>query len=113
MTAARDLNIYSDFEAEVKLTRKNATTGNTEAATGLTAVTFRFAATTIGAAIGSMTASASERGTTGRYYAVFDTGSMVTDLLTYLGKAVYLIVSKSGDIDREVASYRVRNFRTL
>jgi len=103
------LNPYVDFEAEVKITRKNATTGKEEAATGLSGVQFRISATETGGAIGSLTANASERGTTGRYYAVFDTGALVTALITgsYLGKHVYLIPSKSGDFDRLVSKWQV------
>lgn len=102
------LNAYVDFEAEVLITRKNATTGRSEPATGLTSVQFRISATETGAAIGSLTANASERGTTGRYYAIFDTAALVTALVaSHMGKHVYLIPSKSGDFDRLVSKWQV------
>lgn len=105
------LNIYSDFEAEVKITRKNATTGATEAATGLSGMQARIAATTTGAAIGSLTTALTERGSTGIYYGVLDTAALVSGLTAYLDKVVYVVYSKSGDIDHEWAPYVVRDGR--
>lgn len=104
----RDLNINADFEFDFALTRKNATTRAIEPATGLAGVVGRFAATRSGAAIGSCTVALSEAGTTGRYVGVIDTAVLVTDLTTYVGKVVYAIVSKTGDLDAEWAAYRVR-----
>ena len=114
MSTAGILNIYSDFEAEVKVTRKNSSTGVTEAATGLTGMTARIAATPTGTALGSLTVSLTERGTTGIYAGVLDTAALVTALAaSYLNQTVYVIYSKSGDIDREWAAYLVRDQRGL
>lgn len=109
-----DLNIYADFEAEVKITRKNASTGATEAATGLASgLAARISATTTGAAIGAMTVSLTERGTTGIYFGVLDTAALVTALASYLNQTVYVIYSKTGDVDREWSPFVVRDNRNI
>ena len=111
---APNLNIYSDFEAEARITRKNTTTGATEAATGLTGLTARIAATPTGAAIGALTVSLAERGSTGIYSGILDTAALVTALgTTYLNTTVYVIYAKTGDVDREWAAYIVRDNRGI
>lgn len=109
----RDLNISSDFEFDFYLTRKNATTRAVEAATGLTGITGRFAATRTGAAIGSCSVALAEAGTTGHYVGVLDTAVMAADLDTYVGKVIYAIVKKTGDIDAEVQGYRVKRSHVM
>ena len=100
MSTTVDLNIAEDFLAQVDLEQPATTTGEWGAATGLTGVAFRVALTKTGSAVGSLTGSASERSATaGRYYAVFDAATLTTDLTAYKGTTVYLIVSKSGDLD--------------
>jgi hypothetical protein len=106
--AVKDLPIDQDFEADVGITKKSATTRAWVAATGLTGVTARFALTKTGAAVGSSSWSLSEAGSTGRYFGVLDTATMVTDLAAYANQTVYLIVSKSGDFDRVFGEYVVR-----
>ncbi len=108
---ARDLPIYADFEAEVDIKRKAATTGNEEAAAGLSGVTFRIAGTPGGAALGSLSVAASERSAKGgRYHATFDTGDLVSALAaSHLNVEVYLVVSKSGDFDRVAGVYIPRD----
>lgn len=101
------LNMYSDFEPEVAITRKNATTGAKEAATGLTSVTAWIALTPTGAAIAGLTVTLAERGTTGIYAGVLDTAALVTGLLTLLGTTVYVVYTKAGDIGHEWAAYTV------
>ena len=108
------LNPYADFEAEVAIKRKNATTGKSEAATGLTGVSFRISATKTGLAIGALSGAATERGTTGQYAKVFETTTLVTELITlYLGQYVYLIPSKSGDFDNLVTRWLVTDHTEL
>lgn len=98
--SAIEINIAEDFLAQVDLEQPATTTGEWGAATGLTGVAFRVALTKTGSAVGSLTGSASERSATaGRYYAVFDAATLTTDLTAYKGTTVYLIVSKSGDLD--------------
>lgn len=110
MSVAGALPIYIDFEVEVKITRKNSSTGVPEPATGLTGMTARISATDTGSALSPLTVSLTERGTTGIYAGVFDTADLVTALgTTYLNQTVYLIYSKSGDIDRAGAPYVVRD----
>lgn len=104
----RELNINTDFLFNFYLTTTNLSTGVLGAATGLTGVVGRFAATRTGAAIGSCSVALSEAGTTGRYLGVLDTATMVAALTAYVGKVVYAVVSKSGDIDCEVQAYRVK-----
>jgi hypothetical protein len=71
----------NDDEAEEVLTRKNAVTGATEPATGLTGLTFRLSATKGGTAIDStLSKNATERGTTGRYFAIFEGNDLATQL---------------------------------
>lgn len=103
-----DLNIYEDFEADIYITRRNATTRVIEAATGLSSVVCWFATTPTGTAIGSTNTALTEAGTTGRYVGVIDTATLVTDLAAYAYQTVYLIVSKSGDLGRIVDEYIVR-----
>ncbi len=95
------LTLTEDQEFEVEITRKNATTGVQEAATGLTGLVYTIAATPGGSTIGSLTFNASERGTTGVYYAIADTATLTSGLSssTYPdGSIVYLLLTKSGDI---------------
>ena len=91
-----------------------STTGTWGAAASLTGVSFRIAATRTGSAIGSLTASATERtATAGRYYAVFDAADLTTDLTAYVGSTVYLILSKSGDIDAAYQPLLVADSRDI
>jgi uncharacterized membrane protein (Fun14 family) len=94
------LDCAVDFDAEVYITRKNTSTRETEAATGLTGVTLRLAATPGGAAIhASLSGTSVEAGTTGRYVYTFDVADLQAQLLpTYLNAMVYLVVEKSGVI---------------
>lgn len=107
------LNIYSDFECECKVTRKNATTGVLEAATGLASMAARISLTKQGAALGSCTVSLTERGTTGIYAGTIDTATLVSALTAYLGQTVYVVFSRSGDVDHEWAAYIVRDQRAV
>jgi hypothetical protein len=82
------LPLDNDWEFEYALTRKNATTGANEPATGLSGLTCRLSLTDGGAAInGALNVNAAERGTTGIYSGIF-AGS---DLRTYLtaGTVIY------------------------
>ncbi len=102
------LNLDADFEVDLYITRKNATTRTIEAATGLTSVSARLALTPGGAAVGSCTVALTEAATTGRYVGVIDTTAMVSALAAYENRSVYLVASKSGDFDRVFATYVVR-----
>ncbi len=93
----------NDDEAELTLTRKNATTGAEEAATGLTGLTVYLSATPGGSAIhASLSKSLAERGTTGIYFAVFEGTDLDTQLdnSTYRGKDVYMRVGDAANVDR-------------
>jgi hypothetical protein len=110
----RELNIAEDFLAQEDLTQPSTTTGVWAAATGLTGLEFRISATKTGAAIGALTASAAERSATpGRYYAVFDAAALTTALATYVRTQVYLILSKSGDVDYVWVAFRVTYSRDV
>ncbi len=114
MSTTIELNIAEDFLAQMDLEQPASTTGEWGAATGLSSVSFRIAATVTGSAIGSLTGSASERSATaGRYYAVFDAATLTTDLAAYVGSVVYLILSKSGDIDAAYQPLLVGDSRDL
>lgn len=100
MSTTIECNIAEDFLASEDLEQPATTTGIWGAATGLSGVSFRIAATKTGSAIGSLTGSATERSATaGRYYAVFDAATLTSDLASYVGTIVWCILSKSGDID--------------
>ncbi len=114
MSTTVDLNIAEDFLAQFDLEQPATTTGEWGAATGLTGVSFRIAASPTGTALGSLTGSASERSATaGRYYAVFDAATLTSDLADYVGSIVYLILSKSGDIDAAYQPLLVGDSRDL
>ena len=98
-------SIAEDFEVEFKGTRKNTTTGVTEAAAGFTTVTARFALTRTGSAIGSCSVTLTERGSTGIYYGTIDKATLSTDLAAYVNRTIYLIVSKPGDADYRWVKY--------
>jgi hypothetical protein len=105
--------IGNDDEPEHAITRKNATTGLTEAATGLTGLTFHLAATVGGAAIhANLSKTATERGTTGIYYAVFEGTDLDTQLdnATYKGRDVYQCFTDGANVNFWVAR-KVVEFR--
>ena len=108
-----DLNIDADFEVDLSITRKNATTRATEPAAGLTGVSARIAASPSGTALGSCTVNLTEAGSTGRYVGVIDTAVLVAALATYENQTVYLVGSKSGDFDRVFAQYTVRRKQSM
>ena len=89
-----DKNLYldNDFEIEFAFQRKNATTGNLEAASGLT-LTGRFSATDAGLTIhASLSVSLTERGSTGIYAGVVQGDDLRTQLAAaYVGKTVWLV----------------------
>ena len=101
------LNIRSDFQFRFSLTRTNGTTGADEAATGLSGITGRIALTPNGSALGSTSTALSEIGTTGNYFGVCDTATLVSALAAYLGRIVFVICAKSGDLDGEYERYLV------
>ena len=111
--ADAELHLDADFEVDIYIERKNATTREWEAATGLASVSARIAATPAGSAIGSCTVSLTEAGTTGRYVGVLDTATLVAGLATYENQRVYLVGSKSGDFDRVYGTYTVRRKRAM
>jgi hypothetical protein len=66
------ISLDNDWEFEYALTRKNATTGLPEPATGLAGLTCRLSAIDAGTAINAaLSVAAVERGTTGIYAGVF------------------------------------------
>ena len=82
----------NDFEPELRLTRKNASTGDLEAATGLTGLTGRLSATDAGATIhASLSVSLTERGTTGIYYGTIEGDNLRTHLASYAELPVWFV----------------------
>jgi hypothetical protein len=113
-TSSSYLYLTEDAEFEVVMEVKAGATGTLGAASGLTSLSFRIAATKGGAAIGSLTFTASERGTTGIYYAVADTATLVAQLpeATYPdGTQVWLGLYKTGDVEGRWWSKRIRRHR--
>jgi len=114
MDAPIDLNIGSDFEFILTLTKRLTGTATTRTpATGLTGVTGRLSLTPTGAAIGTSTAALAEDGVTGIYTGVLDSTTLTTDLTASLGRLVYAICSKAGDIQGEYQIYRVVDRRMM
>lgn len=108
MADSLKLNYYADFVAQADVTTPATTTGVWSAATGLTTVAVRIAATPTGSAIGTLSGTAAERsGKAGRYYYTFDKADLTTALASYLYKTVYVIWSKTGDADMLFTPYVV------
>lgn len=89
----------NDYEPEYTLTRKNASTGASEAATGLSGLTVRVSATKGGATIhASLSKTLAERGTLGIYYARLEGDDLRAQLATYIGQKVYLVAGDGTNI---------------
>lgn len=89
----------NDQEFEYELDRKNTTTGLAEDATGLGGLTCHYALTKSGSTIdASLSVSASERGSTGRYFGVHQGSDLATYLEPYEGRWIYRILVKGTDI---------------
>jgi len=101
----------NDHLIEQDLTRPATTTGEDEAATGLSGLTGRLSATDGGATIhASLSVSLSERSATaGRYYGVLQGADLRTQLLTYVGSWVWEVV---GDGTNVLTSARRRVLAT-
>lgn len=107
MTETLYLNINEDFKRRFTVEGVRANDGAVVAATGL-ALEVRIAASRTGAAIGALETDAAEYvDEPGFYHADFDTAALVTDLTAYIGRLVYVIVKKTGDLDCVWWSYRV------
>lgn len=95
-----DLNISTDFVAQADVQTPAGTTGVWGDATGVENFAFRIALTKTGAALGALSATAVARSGDGnRYYAVFDAAALTSALSAYVGRYVYVILSRSGDLD--------------
>lgn len=94
----------NDDEPEATATRRNATTGASEAATGLLGLTFRLSATRGGSAIhANLSKSATERGTLGVYYATFEGVDLTAQLASYVGKEVHQTFGGGASLNFTVA----------
>lgn len=94
----------NDDEPEHTLTRKNATTGAVEPATGLSGLTFRLSLTRNGAAINAtLSKTAAERGTLGIYYATFDGSDLTAQLASYAGRPIFQIFGDGLNINYSLA----------
>lgn len=90
----------NDYEYEYDVTRKATTTGEREAAKGLSSVTAHFSATDGGADIGSTETTLTERSAKdGRYYGILDKAQLNTDLTAYLGQTIYEVFVVDGDAE--------------
>ena len=86
----KSIGLDNDWEAEYRATRKNATTGTVEPATGLTGLVCRLSATDGGAAIhATMSVNLTERGTLGVYFGVLQGDALRTQLAALVGSVVY------------------------
>lgn len=94
----------NDDEPEEVLTRKNGSTGAMEPATGLSNLSFRLSASKGGAAIHpNLDKPASERGSTGRYFAVFEGNDLTTSLVAaYWNTDVFQVFGDGTNINYNV-----------
>lgn len=100
MTTTIRININADFLAQADVETPAVTSGRWAGADSITDFEFRIAATRTGAAIGSLSGTASFRsGDLNRYYKVFDSADLIAALTTYVGRVVYIILKRSGDVD--------------
>jgi hypothetical protein len=99
------INCAQDFVLDLDVERKNTSTGELEAYSGITSVTLLLSATRGSSTPihANLSKAASERaGTAGRITATFDVADLQAQLLpTYRGKTVFLNVFKSGELQYE------------
>lgn len=82
------------------VTTVSTSTGAAIPATGITGLTFKLAATETGSAIdASLSKSATEIGSTGKYTAVFEGSDLITYLASYAGRVVYEIFGDASNIN--------------
>lgn len=102
-TAARRfrlIDLARDFDFQVDVTRHASTTGEHEAASGLSGLNAHIAATATGTAIGTLSLALAERAQTpGRYWCSFDRAALQTHLSAFLKRHVWVVVTKAGDVD--------------
>ena len=116
LSASPFLDMWKDYEPDVGLSRRNATTREPEPATGLTNLTFRLSLTEQGDPIGALTGiTATEAGAIdhyARYVGAIDLAVLTSEMPdgdTYAhGVKVYLQLWKSGDIQVEAFQKRIR-----
>jgi hypothetical protein len=95
------LALDNDWEAEYTLTRKNATTGVFEPATGLSGLVVRISLTDGGVAIHTdLSIPIAERGATGIYFGVLDGDKLRTHLASLLGTIVYEVMGDGTNVLR-------------
>ena len=107
------LDMWLDYEPEVYVERKNATTGVWEPAAGLTGCEFRIADDEQGTAIGALTGiAATERSAApGHYAGAIDLAVLTSELdePTYPhGEEVFLQFWKAGDVQAESFRKQIR-----
>lgn len=87
------LYLDNDHEFEYAISQKNASTGDREAADGLSGLIAWVSLTDGGDAIhADLSVSATERASkAGTYYGVFDGDTLRTHLLAYVGRIVYVV----------------------
>ena len=100
------LNIRSDFTPRFDVDQYVAGTGWTSA-TGTSGWVIRIALTPTGAAVGALSASATEESGTGVFATTFDAADLTDALAPYVGQDAYVVISKSGDVDGKYKRVRV------
>ena len=102
MTTTLDtVALDDDYEFEFDATRKATTTGNLEAAAGLSGVSAHFATTKGGPAIAGTSTSLTERSAKdGRYYGILDAAAIRTALAAYKNGTGFGVYVVSGDAKR-------------
>jgi hypothetical protein len=96
----KTISLDNDWEVEYVATRKNATTGVIEPATGLTGLIGKLSATDGGATIhATLSVSLTERGTTGIYFGVLQGDDLRAQLNpTYVGQVVFEVFGDGTNI---------------
>lgn len=100
MSDIPDLYLDNDHEFEFDVKRKATTTGEIEAAAGVSSVSAHFSLTDGGAAIGSTSTSLTERSAkAGRYFGILDKATLNTDLAAYANRKVFRVFVVDGDAE--------------
>jgi len=95
-----EIYLDNDHEFEYDIKRKATTTGELEAAAGLSAVTAHFSASDGGSAIGTTSTALTERSAkAGRYAGIIDRATLNTELAAYANQRVYRVFVVSGDAE--------------
>lgn len=112
ITTDTDLPLDNDVEYEVLLDHKDSNTGRWTPSTGLTGLTYHISLIEGGPDVGGTSAPLVERALRpGCYFGFLDADAAAV-LTPYIGRAVYGVLSRTGDL-RSIRRYVVRSVRRV